>query len=289
MSRTSNDLTLCQRIADVLDIANPQDKAQQTRQLVAQYRSGLIQNAPPLNGSTLSPKDRPAREDLPVLVPPSQVKKRSITRGTKGRFALLHAIAHIELNAINLSLDIALRYGCVLGSDQANPLFPEAFLLDWLGVADDEAKHFLLLDERLTDLEGRYGDLPAHDGLWESAIATKDDPLARLAVVPMVLEARGLDVTPLMIEKFAAVEDQKSIAALEIIYRDEIGHVDVGRRWFEELCSRDNLPFEDTWQELVKKYFRGAVKRPFNQPARSQAGMEPSYYEPLADWYEGLL
>ena len=224
--------------------------------------------------------DTPGREAQPELVPPAQVQKRSITRGVKGRFALLHALAHIELNAINLALDIALRFGCgYVASENGNaPLFPEAFTQEWLQVADDEAKHFLLLHDRLGALGGEYGDLPA----------TKADPKARLAVVPMVLEARGLDVTPMMIEKFTAVDDAESVAALEIIYADEVGHVDVGRRWFELLCDREHLAYEDTWQALVKKYFKGMLKRPFNKPARSQAGMEPPYYEPLADWYEGI-
>ena len=267
-------------------MSSPTEKAAATRGLVAHLPSVL--DLEPRVRFPLA--DLPGREEHPMLVPPAQVQKRSITRGTKGRFALLHALAHIELNAINLALDIALRFGCG-HSDSEVPttaLFPSDFTREWLQVADDEAKHFLLLHDRLTALGGRYGDLPAHDGLWESAIATKEDPKARLAVVPMVLEARGLDVTPMMIEKFTAVDDQESVAALEVIYADEVGHVDVGRRWFEQLCDREQLAYEDTWQALVKKYFKGMLKRPFNKPARSRAGMEPPYYEPLADWYEGI-
>lgn len=284
MSDSSNSLS--RSIADTLAIASPTQKALATRALSASLSPNTLL---PLR-TDFAFADVPGREDAPVLVPPAQVQKRSITAGKKGRFALLHALAHIELNAINLALDIALRFGC--GNEDENnkghALFPAQFTHEWLGVADDEAKHFLLLNERLQALGGSYGDLPAHDGLWESALATKDDAKARLAVVPMVLEARGLDVTPMMIEKFTAVRDFESVAALKVIYKDEVGHVDVGRRWFEELCDRDGLIYEETWQALVKRYFKGVLKRPFNQPARSKAGMEPPYYEPLADWYEGI-
>ena len=278
--------TLSKDIASILALSSPTEKAAATRALVA--RLPLIFDLAPRAPFPLS--DTPGREEHPILVPPAQVQKRNITRGTKGRFALLHALAHIELNAINLALDIALRFGCGHCDSEASnvPLFHSDFTREWLQVADDEAKHFLLLHDRLSALGGRYGDLPAHDGLWESAIATKADPKARLAVVPMVLEARGLDVTPMMIEKFTAVDDDESVAALQIIYADEVGHVDVGRRWFEQLCDLEQLAYEDTWQELVKKYFKGMLKRPFNKPARSRAGMEPPYYEPLADWYEGI-
>ena len=180
---------------------------------------------------------------------------------------------------MNLALDIALRFGHLFSAD---------FAADWLSVADDEAKHFLLLADRLTALGGAYGDLPAHAGLWESAIATKDQALARLAVVPMVLEARGLDVTPAMIKKLRAVDDLQSVDVLEIIYADEVGHVAIGRKWFESLCQSEGLHPETTWQDQVRQFFHGTVKRPFNEPARSQAGLTPAYYEPLADWYEAM-
>ena len=266
--------------AHSLSIADPVQKCRETREWVAQWRAADS----PVKAFTarVDPglTDRPGRLDRPALVSPNDVPKRKITGAPEGRFALLHAIAHIELNAVNLALDVAARYWDVD--------MPDDFHREWIGVADDEAKHFLLLNDRLSALKGEYGDLPAHNGLWESAIATKADMLARLAVVPMVLEARGLDVTPGMIEKFTSVGDPETVAALEIIYEDEIGHVEVGRRWFEFLADRQGLPHEETWQDLVRKYFAGQVKRPFNKPARTEAGMQPSYYEPLADWYEGL-
>lgn len=261
-----------QHIADCLTTADPHEKCQAVRAL-GRPSFPLVEG-----DATLAPL-RPGRLEVPVLIPPADVPKRSITRGTKGRFALLHALAHIELNAVNLALDIALRFG---------HLFDAEFVGDWLAVADDEAKHFLLLSDRLQALGGAYGDLPAHDGLWASAIATKDDVLARLAVVPMVLEARGLDVTPAMIEKLKKVDDHESVAALEIIYADEVGHVAVGRKWFEALCTTRGLEPEETWQDQVRQFFHGVLKRPFNEPARTAAGMGPAYYEPLADWYEAM-
>ena len=182
--------------------------------------------------------------------------------------APLHAIAHIELNAVNLALDVAARYWA--------KAMPDDFYRQWIGVADDEAKHFLLLNDRLAALDGAYGDLPAHNGLWESAIATKDDLLARLAVVPMVLEARGLDVTPMMIEKFTALGDLETVAALEVIYEDEIGHVAVGRRWFEHVADERGLDHESTWQDL-RDLFRGAGQVPLQRAcalgSRDAAGL----------------
>ena len=263
-----------------LALAEPLEKCRKTRAWVAAWRA---EGAPvPVLADRRDPglSDRPGRQERPALVPPKDVPKRKITAAPEGRRALLHAIAHIELNAVNLALDVAARYWA--------EAMPDDFYRQWIGVADDEAKHFLLLNDRLAALDGAYGDLPAHNGLWESAIATKDDLLARLAVVPMVLEARGLDVTPMMIEKFTALGDHDTVAALEVIYEDEIGHVAVGRRWFEHVADERGHDRESTWQDLVRTFFAGQVKRPFNEPARSEAGMQPTYYEPLADWYEGL-
>lgn len=273
-------MTLFKAAARSLALADPVEKCRETRKWIASWRA--IGAPVTLMGDREDPglSDRPGRLDRPVLVSPNDVPKRKITGAPEGRRALLHAIAHIELNAVNLALDVAVRYWDV-------PM-PDEFFREWIGVADDEAKHFLLLNDRLQALDGSYGDLPAHNGLWESAIATKGDILARLAVVPMVLEARGLDVTPMMIEKFTQVGDLETVEALKIIYEDEIGHVAVGRRWFEHVADERGLDHETTWHELVRTHFHGQVKRPFNKPARSEAGMRPEYYEPLADWYEGI-
>lgn len=196
--------------------------------------------------------------------------------GTReSRIALLHALAHIELNAIDLAWDIVARF--------ASPDLPREFFDDWVGVADDEARHFLLLSERLASLGAAYGDLPAHDGLWRAAFETRHDLLARLAIVPLVLEARGLDVTPAMIARFerlndAAFGDAESAAALKVIYRDEIRHVAAGRCWFEWECARRGVEPVATWQTLVAKHFVGALKPPFNDDARAAAGFRAAYY-----------
>jgi uncharacterized ferritin-like protein (DUF455 family) len=191
----------------------------------------------------------------------------------------LHALAHIELNAIDLACDIMLRFA---GND-----LPKAFFDDWTRVADEEAKHYLLLDQRLAALGGNYGDLPAHDGLWQSAAATAHDLLARLAVVPLVLEARGLDVTPQMIARLDAVCDGESAAALRVIYEEEKGHVAIGKRWFDWLCERRSEEPRSTWRDLVQRHFKGQVKPPFNTEARTAAGLPTSFYEGLADRTSG--
>ncbi|MGI9411727.1 MAG: ferritin-like domain-containing protein [Hyphomicrobiaceae bacterium] len=216
--------------------------------------------------------DRPGRPDLPVLLPPRDMPKRS-TSGVKGRFALLHSLAHIELSAIDMTWDLTARF--------AHINLPRAFLDDWVQVGLEEAKHLELLLRRLSELGGGYGDLPAHDGLWQAAQATKHDLLARLAVVPLVLEARGLDVSPAMIEKLEVAGDTASASILTVIYRDEKRHVAAGMRWFRFLCHRKGLPLERTFHRLVQQYFRGALKPPFNDAARSEAGLTPGFYKPL--------
>jgi uncharacterized ferritin-like protein (DUF455 family) len=149
-------------------------------------------------------------------------------------------------------------------------------------VADEEGKHYLLLAGRLAELGMAYGDLPAHDGLWQAAEETAHDLLARLAVVPLVLEARGLDVTPVMIAKLQAVDDHDSAAVLEVIYAEEIGHVAIGKRWFDHLCAKRDLAPQETWQALVRRHFRGQLKPPFNETARDQAGLPLDFYGALA-------
>jgi uncharacterized ferritin-like protein (DUF455 family) len=190
------------------------------------------------------------------------------------RVALLHAIAHIELNAIDLAWDMIARF--------ADAELPCAFYDDWVAVADEEATHHALLSARLAELGAAYGDLPAHDGLWEAAAATASDLLARLAVVPLVLEARGLDVTPAMIARLERAGDEASAEVLRRIYRDEIDHVAAGRRWFEWACARHGLPAVETYQDLVRRHFKGVLKPPFNEDARGAAGFRAAFYAPLA-------
>jgi uncharacterized ferritin-like protein (DUF455 family) len=191
-----------------------------------------------------------------------------------GRIALLHALAHIELNAIDLGWDIIARF--------SGEALPRSFFDDWVGVASEEALHFELLERRLADYGACYGDLPAHDGLWESAEATADDLLARLAVVPLVLEARGLDVTPEMAARLERAGDSGSAAILRRIYDDEIGHVAAGARWFDRVCRARGLLPDETFRECVRRCFKGDLKPPFNREARAAAGFPAVYYEPLA-------
>jgi uncharacterized ferritin-like protein (DUF455 family) len=191
----------------------------------------------------------------------------------RGRVALIHALAHIEFVAIDLAFDMAGRFG---------DHFPRGFVDDWLAVGADEAMHFALLDRRLRSLGSRYGALPAHDGLWESAEATAHDPLARLAVVPMVLEARGLDVTPATIERFTAAGDTTTARILGRILRDEIRHVAYGAKWFDSACKELNLAPESHWRDLVARYFRGVLKPPFNDSAREAAGLTRDFYAAIA-------
>lgn len=219
-------------------------------------------------------KQRPARPERPLLHPPRDMPRRRNFGAPSGRIALLHALAHIELNAIDLAWDLVARFG--------GPGLPRAFFDDWVGVAAEEAEHFALLSARLDALGGAYGDLPAHDGLWEAAAVTAHDLIARLAVVPLVLEARGLDVTPEMILRLERAGDPDSAAILARIYEDEIGHVAVGVRWFDLVCRERGLDPESTYHDRVRRYFTGALKPPFNRTARERAGFPAAYYEKLA-------
>lgn len=221
----------------------------------------------------LAMPDHPGRPARPELRPPRDMPKRS-ARGARGRYALLHALAHIELNAVDMTWDLIARF--------AHRPTPRGFYDDWVQVGLEEAKHFKLLAQRLTELGGGYGDLPAHDGLWQAAQATGHDLLARLAIVPLILEARGLDVTPTMIENLGAADDHASARIIEIIYRDEKRHVAFGMKWFRFLCQREGLPLEATFHRLVRAHFRAPLKPPFNEAARTDAGLTPGFYKPLS-------
>jgi uncharacterized ferritin-like protein (DUF455 family) len=229
----------------------------------------------PLPVGVATPPDRPARPRRPELRRPGDMPKRRATGSPEHRIALLHALAHIELNAIDLACDILVRF------PQAG--MPRRFYEDWVSVADEEAKHFGLLSDRLTALGAAYGDLPAHDGLWLAAEETASDLLARLAVVPLVLEARGLDVTPKMIGDLKRAGDEESAAVLSVIYEEEIGHVAIGRRWFLFECERRALDPAQAWKDQVRTHFRGSLKPPFNDEARIAAGLVPAEYAALAE------
>lgn len=199
---------------------------------------------------------------------------RRSTGGKRGRIALLHSLAHIELNAIDMTWDLIGRF--------FDAPVPRSFFDNWVRVGVEEAKHFALLERRLRELGANYGALPAHDGLWQTAQDTGTDLLARVAIVPLVLEARGLDVTPSMIEKMTRNGDERSSRILSVIYNDEKQHVAFGCKWFRYLCEQEGREPESTFHILVRTHFRGRIKPPFNEQARTQAGLTPGFYKPLA-------
>ena len=253
----------------VLQSANPFEKKHAAHKLALDWAS-----CGDLGDTALDIPDTPARPDKPDLVSPNETPRRRL--GTEaGRCALLHAITHIEFNAINLAADMICRFG-------PDPIIPDdrraEFVNDWVKVTDDEARHFGLLTDRLAEMDYAYGDFPAHNGLWEAAINTRQDMGARLAVAPLVLEARGLDVTPAMVNKFKKFGDIKSADILQIIYEDEIRHVATGVKWFHiiaDICGEAPKPY---FEKLVKAYYKGTLKPPFNHDAREKAGLPKSYY-----------
>jgi uncharacterized ferritin-like protein (DUF455 family) len=203
----------------------------------------------------------PGRPPRPLLVAPRELKSRGLG-SQAGRAALVHAVAHIEFNAINLALDAMYRFRGM----------PCAYYRDWYSVANDESRHFQLLAQRLAELGCAYGDFPAHNGLWEAACKTADSCLERMALVPRVLEARGLDVTPAMIERLDRAGDQPTIAILRVILQEEVAHVAIGTRWFRHCCDVAGVDPETTFLDLVRRHSAAAIRRPFNDPARRAAG-----------------
>ncbi len=257
----------------ILLTADPRDKAAVARKMRKDWIEGLSIGHP---AGDLP--DQPARPSRPKLVPPSQVSRRRLG-SPEGRGALLHAVAHIELNAIDLAADMIARFALhpdIAETDRAE------FISDWSSVCDDEARHFIMLADRLNALNLTYGDYAAHNGLWEAAQTTRDNFPARVAIAPLVLEARGLDVTPGMITRLNNVGDHDSAAILEIIYTEEIGHVAIGAKWFKYLAAKQPKTPESYFHALVKNHFKGQVKSPFNDKARTLAGLSTAYYAPLA-------
>lgn len=259
--------SLCQAAISETD---PATKCRLAQDLYQHWQTGQVEqnaDAPCLNFA------EPGRPNKPELIHPLDVPRRKMTT-TKGRAALIHAIAHIEFNAINLALDAAYRFRGM----------PADFYRDWLQVAAEEALHFTLLREHLQSLGYDYGDFPAHNGLWEMAVKTAHDPLVRMALVPRVLEARGLDATPAIVEKLKSVNDQRAVEILAIIERDEIGHVAIGSRWYLHLCQQRGLKPLQTFQELLKEYDAPPLKPPFNIEGRRAGG----FSEAELDWLGGM-
>jgi uncharacterized ferritin-like protein (DUF455 family) len=255
-------------IRDAIETADPRAKVMATREVTRGWAAGHL--APVFDVAMPCTPARPAR---PELLPPGAMPKRGRGGSERGRIALIHALCHIEFVAIDLALDAAGRFGGERGAD---------FVTDWLGVAADEAMHFALLARRLVTLGSGYGALPAHDGLWDAARETAHDIAARLAIVPMVLEARGLDVTPVTIARFEAAGDLRTARILQRILDDEVRHVGLGTSHFTKVCAERGDSAPKTWQMLVTRYFKGAIKPPFNDSARRSAGLSYEFMEGVA-------
>ena len=235
-------------------------KCELTTQLRHAWRRGELEHQPQ---SVILPIDDPGRPQQPELVDPRKLERRS-TATESGRICLLHAFAHIEFNAINIALDAAYRFREM----------PRQFISDWLLVASEESRHFQLLSQELRRRGSYYGAHRAHRGLWDMVCRTRAKVLHRMAMVPRVMEARGLDVTPGMIAKFTQIDDQVAVDILEIIYRDEVGHVRIGNYWYHQLCEQQGLDAGETFRELIKRYMGGKLRGPFNWPARIEAGFQ---------------
>ncbi len=261
-------MSVATAIRSALLAAEPHAKVMATRAVARDWRLGRLEPV-----FDVPMPERPARPAKPELLPPGRMPKRRKGGSERGRIALWHALAHIEFVAIDLALDMAGRFGAEMDHD---------FVSDFLAVAADEALHFALIERHLRRLDSHYGALPAHDGLWEAADATRGDVAARLAVVPMVLEARGLDVTPAILERVRAAGDQTGDRILSRILADEIRHVRIGARHFESVALRRGEASASLWKTLVMRHFRGVIKPPFNDSARVAAGLSRFPYGEVA-------
>lgn len=264
-----NDKTtnLFEQALACLLLDNPKQKVEAALTLQKDWLAGKLEL------STLTdviPLPVPGRPEKPELVDARDVPRRNFN-SLKGRLTLVHAIAHIEFNAINLALDAVYRFQDM----------PEQYYTDWIRVAAEEAKHFTMLSDYLESHGMSYGDLPAHNGLWEMAVKTDFDVLVRMALVPRVLEARGLDVTPGMIKKLQSTGDTRLIGILQIIFDEEIGHVKIGTHWYKSLCEERQLEPEQTFLQLIDKYMQGAKFGPFETEARIEAGFSHEEMERL--------
>ena len=254
--------------AHCLEMSSVEDKCQAVSELWLAVQSSDFEFDP---HTPVTPIGMVGRPDRPELVLPSQLRRRRLG-SEEGRAALLHSIAHIEFNAINLALDAAYRFRDM----------PHQYYLDWISIAADEVRHYLMLSARLQSLGYSYGDFPAHNGLWEMAQRTADDCMIRMALVPRVLEARGLDVTPAMIERLTAAGDDETVRLLEIILEEEVRHVQIGSHWFHLCCDQRGLEREATFLSLIAEHFSGSLRGPFNIPARMKAGFTQRELDALA-------
>ncbi len=259
--------SLFEAAAHCLIACEIEEKLRLTQQTAQAWVDGLLSLDCQDKPESIGEPGHPAK---PILVVPDQVPKRGL--GTKaGLCALVHAMAHIEFNAINLAWDAVYRFRDL----------PESYYSDWILVAKEEAYHFQLLRTRLNELGTDYGEFTAHNGLWDMAKRTAHDPMVRMALVPRVLEARGLDVTPGIINRLRQIGDEKTVAVLEIILRDEVGHVAIGSRWFKYFCQQRALDSEQTFRELISQYFTRQMYGPFDYAARQKAGFTVTELEAL--------
>lgn len=266
-------LSLTEMAIEVLNTADGRAKTTLSHRHAKTWFAARAADSP-ISIGTANPPAYPARPDRPELLPPRDVPRRRPGSPT-GRIALLHAVAHIELNAVDLHWDILARFGHIR--------MPMGFYDDWIKAADEESKHFNLICDCLEALGSHYGALPAHAGMWRAAEDTAQDLMGRLAVVPMVLEARGLDVTPGMIKVFQTAKLPDVVAALEVIYGEEVAHVAYGSKWFHFLCGRENADPKEQFHALVRRYFHSTLKPPFNEEKRAEAGIPPDFYWPLTE------
>ena len=261
-------MSLRPRALALLVLRDPATKAEKTRALMAAVQSGQV--ALDRQAELATPPGLPGRPSLPRLVAATEVPRRSPFT-PQGRAALIHSICHIEFNAINLALDAVWRFAGM----------PEGYYLDWLKIAAEEALHFTLLREHLLTLGQDYGDFDGHDGLWQMAESTAGDIVARMALVPRTLEARGLDATPPIQDKLGRAGDARAVEILDIILRDEIGHVAIGNHWYRWLCSRDGHDAEALYPQLVARHSAPRLRPPFNLAARRAAGFSESELDTL--------
>ncbi|WP_321961654.1 ferritin-like domain-containing protein [Paraburkholderia sp. J7] len=273
VSTSLGDASTCWRLAALAALreCDPVAKADAVRALHAQSQAQAAAPRWDAQRDIATPAGLPGRPSEPPLVEPRELQRRSMST-PQGRVVLLHALAHIEFNAINLALDAVWRF----------PAMPDAFYADWLKVAAEEAYHFSLLRARLADYGHAYGDFPAHNGLWEMCERTSTDVLARMALVPRVLEARGLDASPPIRARLKQARDDESAAILDIILRDEVGHVRIGNHWFRYLCESRGLDPHAAWLALAEQYHAPRMRGPFNFEARRSAGFDEAELASLA-------
>jgi uncharacterized ferritin-like protein (DUF455 family) len=253
-------IELRQAALEILALTDLQAKVGQVSDLFDKYQQLHLSVNPDV---VLSDSNSllPGRPEKPCLVPPLEVPRRKMDT-VEGRASLLHSLAHIEFNAINLALDAIWRF----------PNMPKQYYEDWLKVAKEEAYHFTLVNNYMQSFGFAYGDFAAHNSLWEMVERTKGDVLARMALVPRTMEARGLDAVPMIRERFKQIKDQHAVEILDIILRDEIGHVAIGNYWFNFLCNKDSLSPIFAYRDLARKYRAPNLRGPFNMEARRQAG-----------------